>query len=275
MLNRIYKILYFILICLFTNLHAQDSLKTFKSISVYGKIDFFEIDPVGNIYQIFNDELIKLNPLGVEMYRYSNKSLGRINQIDVSNSLRPLIFYKDLAKIVVLDNTLSEQDSYNIHLDELGYYRALTIANSNVDNGVWMFDQDQKQIIKVNNKLELIQESGNLAVLLQKSNIWPTKMLEKNGRLYMATKNDGLLIFDIYCSYLQTLDIQNTLTLQIEEEFIYTWDGSNMQKYNSKTHDSTIYILDGEFQYVLRNNGHFIALSKDGSSFYFLNSTAN
>ena len=35
----------------------------------------------------------------------------------------------------------------------------------------------------------------------------------------MGTKNDGVLIFDLYCSYLQSLNIKEAKNLQLGDEF--------------------------------------------------------
>ncbi len=263
-------LLYSFFLCLNINCYTQDSLFVYDTIQIKGDISFFEIDQIGNIYQIHNDEIIKLSPFGKELYRYSNNFLGNISQLDVSNSLRPLVFYKELAKIVVLDNTLSQQDNYTIKLDELGLYRVKTIANSNMDNGVWMYDQDLKQILKVNTKLEIIQESGNLAVLLDKKNFSPLSMIEKNGRLYIGMKDDGLLIFDIYCSFLNSLDIQNSEYIQIEEETIYSWNGKELFSYNSKTHSSIYFVISENYKLILRFKDLYLALTKDKSCFHVL-----
>ena len=146
-------------------------------------INFFEVDQIGNVYCVTNNEILKLNQNGELLYRYSNMTYGNITKLDVQNSLRPLVFYKEQSKIVVLDNTLSEQNNLCLNLDQLGLYNTLTIANSNLDNGVWLYDLDFKQIVKVNTKLEIVQKSGNLAVLLSKDSLMPINIIEKNGRL--------------------------------------------------------------------------------------------
>ena len=49
----------------------------------------------------------------------ANKTLGNINYLDVNNTLRPILFFKENARIVVTDNTLSaQQNSYS--LEDLG-----------------------------------------------------------------------------------------------------------------------------------------------------------
>ena len=67
-----------ILLFVVFNHHCQESLSIQTSIEINGPIDFFETDQIGNIYQVYKDEIVKLNNKGVELYRYSNKSLGDI-----------------------------------------------------------------------------------------------------------------------------------------------------------------------------------------------------
>ena len=110
-------------------------------------------------------------------YTYSNKTLGNINYLDVNNTLRPILFFKENARIVVTDNTLSaQQNSYS--LEDLDLYQAQLIATSLVDNGIWIYDQELFQLIKVNKEFERIYESGNLEQILQKDNLNPSQILE-------------------------------------------------------------------------------------------------
>ena len=246
--------------------YSQASYEIKNSFSVLANVNFFEIDQIGNIYCVNKNEIIKVNPKGSILYRYSNMTYGTITELDVNNSLRPLVFYKEQSKIVVLDNTLSTQDNF-INLAKLNLYNTKTIANSNLDNGVWLYDLDFKQIVKVNTKLEVIQESGNLAVLLSKENLQPNCLIEKNGRLYMSTKDDGVLIFDLYCSYLQSLNIQDANDLQINEEFIITYNENSLFTYNSISHEETHINFPKKYLHVKKYKNSFIALNEDGVTF--------
>ena len=80
---------------------AQDSLAVYKSIELDQPVSFFEIDQIGNIYCVNKNEIIKINSAGDNIYRYSNMTFGAISEIDVNNSLRPLVFYKEQSKIIV------------------------------------------------------------------------------------------------------------------------------------------------------------------------------
>ena len=81
-----------------------------KEITLDYSIDGINIDRYGHIYEMSYDNLFKKNKHNEILYSYSNKNLGKISQVDVSNPLRPLLLYKDMGVICVLDNTLSKQE---------------------------------------------------------------------------------------------------------------------------------------------------------------------
>ena len=102
-----------------------------KEITLDYSIDGINIDRYGHIYEMSYDNLFKKNMHNEILYSYSNKNLGKISQVDVSNPLRPLLLYKDMGVICVLDNTLSQQEK-NIDLNSLSLYQTNCIANSNL-----------------------------------------------------------------------------------------------------------------------------------------------
>jgi hypothetical protein len=71
----------------------------------------FMLDQMGNFYLIFNSHIERQNVTGTGQFRTSDLVYGNIEYLDVTNSLKPFIYYKSIGKIVNLDNTLSEQGS--------------------------------------------------------------------------------------------------------------------------------------------------------------------
>src|SRR5687767_905048 len=61
---------------------SQKGYKLIATIKTEG--GFFTSDNQSNIYLVKNDELIKYNKEGKELYRYSNKNLGNITYVDAS-----------------------------------------------------------------------------------------------------------------------------------------------------------------------------------------------
>ena len=99
----------FVLLLIFNTSNAQNINE--KPFKLFSKSEKIEIDQYGFIYHINKDNLVKFSKEGVPLYNYSNKLLGNITQLDISNPLRPLLFYKDQGIILALDNTLSLQKS--------------------------------------------------------------------------------------------------------------------------------------------------------------------
>ena len=198
--------------------------------NIFSKSEITEIDQYGFVYHINKDNLIKYSPLGEVIYNYSNKLLGNITQLDISNPLRPLLFYKDQGIILALDNTLSLQKS-EISLNELELYQTNCISNSNFDNGIWLYDLDVNEIIKINYLSEITFKSGNLSVILPNMQFPVLKLQEKNKKLYGVTSNQ-IIVLDQYGSLLNTINLKASNGLIIKEECLIGYDGNFIMNYN-------------------------------------------
>jgi len=53
------------------SLHAQYNIGNIQNFNVQKPFDFVEIDNQGFLYFIHNDEIIKINKTGEELYHYS------------------------------------------------------------------------------------------------------------------------------------------------------------------------------------------------------------
>jgi hypothetical protein len=84
----------------------SDGWQTLHCIKV--KSAFFTTDNIGNIYTVNGDQISKFSPNGDLLKIYSNKKLGKISSVDASNPLRIVVYYKDFARVVLLDSQLSE-----------------------------------------------------------------------------------------------------------------------------------------------------------------------
>lgn len=227
----------------------------------------FTTDHLNRIYLIDNNQIFKLNHAGDTLYVYSNKTLGNINCLDVNNTLRPILFFKENARIVVTDNTLSaQQNSYS--LEDLDLYQAQLIATSLVDNGIWIYDQELFQLIKVNKEFERIYESGNLEQVLQKDNLNPSQILEHKDMVYMVCLK-GILVFDIYGSYIKTIPLLNVGEIQIEDNIMYYQKEGNYYGYGLIDFEEVKVELPFDtFEKIRLEKDRLIVLSKNKISIY-------
>ena len=184
-------------------------------------------DIQGNSYYKTSSEVIKFDDKGVEMFRFSNKLIGDLSYVDVTQPLRPLLFYKDMQKLVITDNTLSQQNYNIISFDELGMYQITCVAGSKMDNGFWVYDQELFQIVKLDKQLQQEISTGNLKQILEIESFEPIKMIEMNGFLYVQCKNIGILVFDIYGTYYKTIPLPDIGVWNISNNILfYTENGS-------------------------------------------------
>jgi WD40 repeat protein len=197
-------------------------------------------DNQGNQFNINNNEIHKMSKAGDTLFVYSSNLYGNIAKLDVSNPMRPLIYYAESQKVIVTDNTLSKQQLQIINLDEIDLYQTITIANSSFDNGIWIYDQSNFQLIKINTFLKKTLETGNLSQILSKDNFSPIKMQEANGLLYLECKNNGILVFDMYGTFYKNLGLTNILHWNIANDLLFFITDSEISTLNIKTKEISI-----------------------------------
>lgn len=75
------------------------SQKFNKEASIDIESKLAKLDQFGNIYVVQpNNELIKFSSKGVKLWSYSNKNFGDIDQVDVKDPLRILVFMLHISK---------------------------------------------------------------------------------------------------------------------------------------------------------------------------------
>ncbi len=207
------------LICL--SFTADDTLKNL--FTVKAKADFFSTDNFGNTYLVKADEIRKYNPSGDLLKIYSNKNLGKITSIDASNAMRLLVFYKDFSSVIILDDLLSQNGDI-INLLDLSLEQSDLICSS-FNNGMWFFNRQNANLMRLDDKLQTAVNTGNLNRLLG-SDLKPNFILEYDGFIYLNNPEEGILVFDIYGTYFKTLTIKGLQHFQVKDKnLIYFSDG--------------------------------------------------
>jgi len=223
---------------------AQSKFKLISTIEI--EADFFTTDNQSNIYVVKANELTKFDKRGKLLYKYSNKNFGNIDFVDASNMLRPLVFYKNFLQVVFLDNTLS-LNGEPVSLDKLGFQQAVLVSSSH-SNGLWLYDQQNMEMLRLDQTLEKTQQTGNLSVILN-VDLQPNYLLEYDNKVYLNNPSSGILIFDIYGTYFKTLPIKNLKFFQPIGELVYFFSDNKIKAYDTKTTEETQFEMPvGEFQ---------------------------
>lgn len=202
------------------------SIGTFAQtkLVVAGPVDAFTTDDVGNLYVLRGDELELYNAAGGSWLRNSLKTFGRISQIDAFYSLKPLIFSKEQGQLAMLDNTLAVQGSV-LNLPRNGFPQVV-LACASVQNGFWFFDQQELGVYRVDAQLRKLADTGRLDQLLGITPA-PTGMQEFDNRLYLNDPATGILVFDLFGTYMRTIPLKAVDHCEVRAGVIhYVQDGA-------------------------------------------------
>lgn len=155
----------------FINLFAQRSSAT-KADSFIG-VDIYE-----NKYLIKYNKIIKHTKSS--WLTYLNPAYGTPSSVDVSNPLQILILYKDINKVVVLDNQLVEIDNFKVPNG------SQLISNAG-KNKVWIYND-------ISNTLNLFNFSTNKTEVSSLPLKHPLKRIKGNlnGCRAINTNNDWI-----------------------------------------------------------------------------------
>ncbi len=213
-----------ILLFIFHLLIANVSPFTFEK-SIATDANDFSIDELGNLYLMHPTYIQRINAVGNTQFRTSDLNFGSIEYFDITNPLKPFIYYRGLGKLVVFDNTLSQQGSA-IDLFEKGYEQVELVSGSRGD-AYWMWDSRNSEMIKVDVNFKRLLSTGNLSVLLAKT-IVPAQIIERGKHVYLRDPKLGVFVFDIYGTYRTTLNILSNEDIQVVNDNIMYADGNNV-----------------------------------------------
>lgn len=248
---------------LLTFIFCLVAVPTFAQLKTEFKGNAIATDQFGYYYEVGDTEIKKFNFSG-ELYRtYSNNVLGVIASIDVSNPYKVLVYFRDFTKILILDNFLTP-NSEVIDLTENDLDQTTLVCRS-YNNGTWYYDPVRFELIRKNPELVTTNTSGNLANLLGK-NIQPNFLVEYNNELYLNDETYGILVFDLYGTYLKTIPIYGLSSFQVKDKYlIYANQKNQIETYDFFTLEKKHYKpeLYTDVQFVQVQNESIFVVGKN------------
>ncbi len=208
------------------------------------------------------NEVIKYNPEGKELFRFSNNTLGDLTHIDATNPFSVLLYYPDYMTVYTLGRTLNQTGEFNLFDLNLTDVQAVGMAN---DNNLWLYDDVFYKIKKINRKGDILRQSENLQNQLDKL-IEPNFIVERENLLYVNDPKLGVLVFDIYGQYVKTLDIKNLISFQIMGEQLIYQEENQLKSFHLKSLVSKIIDLpagiSNEHQVQIQKSNLFVMKKK-------------
>ena len=217
----------------------QQSFKLEQTLK--GDFTAFNVDAIGNIYVTTpTDQLKKFKPDGTQIAVYNDvKRFGKISAIDVHNPLKVLVYYKNYSAIVMLDKLLSFRNQ--IELKPLQIFDVNAAATA-YDNSIWIYDEQNFKIKKLDDKGLLLLEFADLRTLFD---IAPSaeKLIDEDNQLYLIDQEQGVFVFDYYGAFSRLIPIKDLSDITIEKNYLIGFRDNIMEVVQLKNLTSKKYTL--------------------------------
>lgn len=197
--------------------------------------DYFTVDNLGNMFFVKEGEIVKHLANGKYFNRFSNLKLGSITSVDAGNALRIMLFYKDYQQLVFLDNQLSQKNEA-VSLEKLGHEQT-ELACVSANNGFWLFNKANNELVRFDEQLKQISSTGNLKQMLQTEEIKPNFLTEYNGNVFLNCPDMGIYVFDIFGTFSKIISVKGLKNFQVDENIIYFLKDNGICSYNYKLFD--------------------------------------
>lgn len=178
---------------------AQESIEaSFINQTILNADSIIDIDNFETTYFVKNNVFYKKTT--AKTITYNNIQLGNITSVNVYNSLKINLFYRDFNTVIILDNRLAEISK--IDFNSIVPYMNVSHISTGYDNTLWLFNQDLQKLELFDYKTKTTRAQTvpvQSAILDLKSNYNYCWLLTKNnlhvynyfGSLVKKIKNEG------------------------------------------------------------------------------------
>ncbi len=271
-LSRLLKVR-FLAIALFSlitfPLSAQNLMKV-KTIQLEASPSTVSQDRQGYFYiGLTNGDIDKYDREGNLLYHFSAPKNGQVSLIEAWQGLRIFCYYQDFQDYLYLNRFLTESERFSVPNNQASFLSLVTLA---WDNNLWIVDAQELNLKKIElPSNELITETP-FNLNLENSSYQFEHIRDYQNRLYISDKQNGILIFDRFGNYLETLPISGVEHFSfVADELVYLKDDSVffIDVYTKKERE--IGLPDPSYKFVLMENSVLICFADTKVDLYQIN----
>lgn len=188
-----------LLLFIATNAGAQDSIRFTPAGTMGAELVDMNVDNLGNYYLLSRtNRLKKVNNRGDSMGVFNEvRRFGKLYNMDVTNPLKCLLYYRNFSTIVVLDRFLNTVNT--IDLRKQNIFQVKAIAQS-YDNKIWLYDEQNNKLKRINDDGSILMETIDFRQIFDQVPS-PVKIVDQEGFVYLYDPEKGVYVFDIYGSF--------------------------------------------------------------------------
>ncbi len=262
-------ILFFLCFCASVATYAQkDSAFQFLK-TIKGAFSSLNIDNLDNIYVISNNnQLEKLDANGDSVCIFNDvKRYGSPSSVDVTNPLKILLYYKNYSTVVVLDRLLTIRNTINFRKQNIFAVKSITTS---YDNNIWLFDEQDFKLKKINEEGKLLQETTDWRMLFDTVPS-PEQIIDRDNLIYLYDAEKGFYIFDYYGGFKNRLAFFNWANVEVNGKIIYGFNKDHLYSYELKSLTLKEYKLPAffnKYSSIKAMNGKLYLLNENGIDIY-------
>ena len=230
-------VLTIISLCFAFGCYSQIADTGFSLVRTYkGDITGAAVDNLDNLYIISSTGQVKKFGVKGDSVGVFNgmRKYGKLGNIDVTNPLKPLLFFKDFSNVVVLDRFLALRSSLNLRQINILQPSAIGLS---YDNNIWVFDVFDSKLKKIDEAGNILLQTDDFRTLFNQS-FAPQKIINDNGFVYLADSANGIFVFDNYGTFKRkiilkdwtTIDIWNGMVVRLNKDAIVVYNPSNFSE---------------------------------------------
>ena len=184
----------------------------------------FQVDALENVYAMTDDYIEVLRRQDGRTFRSSFLEYGSNYLLDLTNPLKPFLFYPDQGIALFLDNMLSFQGE-TVRWQEMGFEQIELMAGSRGDH-FWLWDGLSNELIRVNKQLQVQQRTGELSARLGMV-IRPIQIMECGDDVCVVTESGDVLVLDLFGAYRSRFQIPQGSRLLGFKGAVVVWQQAN------------------------------------------------
>lgn len=205
----------------------------------------FSVNNLGEIYLInSSNQLKKLDGKGDSAGVFNQVTkYGKLTYVESQNPWKTILFYGNFSTIVLLDKFLNVLTSINLRKHNIFEVKAVT---SSYDNHIWVYDETDNKLKKIDDAGNTILETVDLRTLLDPVPS-PVQIIDGNGFVYLYDPNIGLYTFDSYGTYKNKLAFLHWKHVAVNGKYIFGFDSTYFYSYELGTMKFKKYLLPPVF----------------------------
>lgn len=188
----------------FCNYTSGQELNLVQEWNVINIVDATS-DFSGNLY-LSNERgvISKYDKNGVLQISYSGSINSSMYSIDVSHTSKIFGFFRDQQSYLILDRFLNPLNEVTLNPSFVGY---ATETAYSADNNLWLFDQSDLSIKKINLLNNVVITSSAIPLVIAEEEWDILQIVEYQNRLYLYNSSKDIYLFDNLGNYIRKLGI--------------------------------------------------------------------